>query len=134
MNYSVVMKLGVKLADPLTGEALTPCQARIIGVLDQIIREGFQHNLIVSCGREGHVATDPHPRGLALDVRTIDLTPQQVLYVHAEAVTLLGYAFTVLYEIVGSARTIELAAIATKDTNATEEHIHIQAKKGTVWP
>lgn len=120
---------GVTVGDPPTA-----CQTRILAALDGAAGL-LRHDLTVTCGREGHPLTDPHTRGLALDVRVQDLSEAQILALVDAVQQRLGAAFTVLYEI--PVRPVGvLASIAYVNANATGPHCHVQLRKGldeTAW-
>ncbi len=118
----VRFKDGVKL-DPMT-----PALARILAALD-IAARWRGHDLTVTCGREGHPLTDPHTRGQAIDVRVLDLSPDDVLKLFQYLRALLGDLFTILYEVPATPVNGGLKNIATVNPKATAAHFHVQVSK-----
>lgn len=110
-------------ADEFRLEFVTPAGLRILSVLQQIA-SAQDRDLVLTAGTNGNHSGpgDPHTRGDAFDLRLLDRSPIQRQTLVGLIVAKLGPAFTVLYEM----------AEATPQT--TEEHCHIQVKKGTVYP
>lgn len=127
MTPCVRFKTGVTLGDPPT-----PCQVRMLSVFDQGAKL-LGAELWVTSGRDGHTAGS-HPKGLALDLRTGDLSEAQTLTLFNFVRKTLGPDFTVLYE--RKARPLGvLDPITTVNPAATAPHVHAQLKIGvTSWP
>lgn len=123
MTPAVRIKPGVRL-DPLT-----PAIARLIAALWSVAQR-LNHDLTVTCGREGHVPDDIHSRGLALDVRANDLTPSQILHTYQLLHSDLGNIFTVIFETPATIPNGALMNIATVNPNASAIHFHVQLRKG----
>ncbi len=128
MTPCVRFKPGVTLGDPPT-----PTQVRLLGTLESAAR-AIGCDLVVSCGREGHAATDPHTCGAALDVSVAGLAPDLVASVYLLIRRLLGPVFYVQYETSVRPTTDSLARIAVINPAATASHFHLQAVKGTTYP
>lgn len=91
-------------------------------------------DLVVTCGREGHPPTDPHTRGLALDVRSRNLGEGQISVVYDRLRLRLGPCWTVLYEVKTKPAGALLRAIAYVNPGASAPHFHLQLRKGlTQW-
>ena len=71
----------------------------------------------------------------ALDVRTSALTDDETLTVYDNLRKLLGYEFTVLYEVPAKPAGV-LAGIAYVNPAASGPHFHLQVRKGYrgSWP
>ena len=91
-------------------------------------------DLTITCGTDGHAATDPHTLGAAYDVsvRLFPPTFQQRLILYLR--TALGSSFTVLYECPTMPTDPGLAAIAYVNPAATGVHCHLQLKNGMTYP
>ncbi|MCR4301781.1 MAG: hypothetical protein NUV51_09240, partial [Sulfuricaulis sp.] len=121
--------------DSVRFDPLTPCQALFLSILVQAAQV-IRSSLVITSGREGHGADDPHSRGEALDVRVAGLTRSQLLkLLEILKVTLaIQGDFTVLYEVRAVPTDPEVAAVAYVNPHATAPHIHLQPRKGTRWP
>jgi hypothetical protein len=62
------------------------------------------------------------------------LTPSQIIEVIDALVQLLGPLFTVLYETPATPSDAKLGEFAYVNPKATGPHLHLQLKKGTVYP
>src|SRR5678810_1000544 len=113
----------VRFKDGVRTDPMTPAVARIITALD-IAARWRSHDLTVTCGREGHPASDPHTLGRALDVRVRDLTPDETIKLYTYLQSLLGDLFRVIYET-----PIQPTKIAYVNAGATAPHFHIQVAK-----
>lgn len=127
--------LYVKSGVDLNG--LTPAGARILAVVALApLALGF--DITITCGKEGHTATDPHTLGAALDVRTVDLTPEQVLALYKYCGGQLGSDFfTTLYEVPLHERPalpVELVDLVYTPSNPDAQHLHLQRRIGTAYP
>lgn len=103
--------------------ALCHAATRVLGI-----------DLTISCGSEGHPLEDPHTSGEAYDLSVAAWTADVVLRVRAFFIETLGPPFTVLYETPSMPSEPRLAAIAVVNPAATAPHLHIQRKKGTIYP
>ena len=127
MPYVLSAKHGVEL----TG--LQPGGLAIVGALTRAAA-ACQTDLVITCGREGHLPADPHSRGDALDVSVHGMSPALVVQVKAFLEQILTDAFTVLYETPEKPPDPQLAPIAYVNSGASAPHFHIQVRKGTAWP
>lgn len=122
----------VRCLDSVKLDPMTPALVRLLSVLEQAAQT-LKRDLVVTCGREGHAPTDPHSRGLALDVRTRDIADGPLIALLAFLRERLGPAWTVLYEV-----PVRPAGVrgqgAWVNPKASAEHCHIQPVKGTSWP
>lgn len=91
-------------------------------------------DITITCGTEGHPQDDPHTQGEAYDLGTNDYTVDVLLRVRAFLQNSLGPLFTVLYERPTPPTDARLLAIATINAAATAPHLHVQRRKGTVYP
>jgi hypothetical protein len=116
---------------------LTPAGIRILGAADEVARE-LSIDMIVTCGKEGHAAPDPHCLGEAFDFKTLHLSPALVLTVHDKLRTKLGPRFYIQYEVpddlVLRGPHGLLDGIVVRSAHATGEHFHVQRAKGTTYP
>ena len=95
--------------------------------------------IVITCGTEGHGPTDPHTRGAARDIHTLDWTPLQILQTVAALQLALhqvvpGIRFTVLYESAARPVDSQLAAMYYANPGASAPHIHVQLAIGEVYP
>ncbi len=126
MTPCVLFKDGVTLGDPPTS-----CQVRILSAYDQGARL-LGVPLTVTSGRDAHT-TGSHPKGLALDIRTENLSEAQTLTLFNFVRKTLGPDFTVLYERKAKTAGV-LGPITTVNANATAPHIHAQLRIGSSFP
>lgn len=114
---------------------LAPAGFRIIAALDTCAqRLGLTLTITSGSEHRGRAQTDPHMLGEAVDVRATDLPLLTIRALHNELCTLLGPAFTVLFEAPPHDSPPALADITYLNTKATAMHFHIQRRKGTTWP
>lgn len=107
---------------------------RLLGALEATARE-MGRILTITCGTEGHGPTDPHTRGLAYDVSVLGMAPDDLVLLRAHLMEALpADLFTVLYEVPQLPGPGVLQAIATLNTRASAPHLHLQVRKGTVYP
>jgi len=131
VSGGVTFKSGVQLHTP-DGSPLKPAGVRILGALAQyaVVHDT---DLVVTCGTEAH-KVGAHPRGEALDVRTMGLSTRAIRHLYHWLTGELGPEFTVLYEVAKFSDPL-LKDIVTVNPKATAPHLHIQLKKGFgVWP
>lgn len=94
----------------------------------------------VSCANEGHGPTDPHTTGEAFDVSLLGLEEAQVADLVANLFVTGSFTrerFTVLYEYASPLDAPKLEALKRygyQNPHATAKHLHIQRRKGTVYP
>lgn len=98
---------------------IAPGGFRILSAIDQASAK-LGLDLVITSGTDGTHSgpNDPHHRGEAYDLRTHNLTPEQKDRVLAEVMGTLGPAFFGFLESPGT----------------DNEHIHIQVRKGTIYP
>lgn len=123
------MKPGVDLS----GLALGGC--RILEVVAAAPAR-LGHAVTITCGREAHAPTDHHTLGEALDLRTHDLTPEQVLALYKYMAAELGAQFTVLYEVpIGQRAGLDplVADLVYAPSNPNAQHLHAQVKNGVTY-
>jgi hypothetical protein len=112
---------------------LQPAGVRILAALDNLSRV-LGLDVTVTCGTDSHPPSDVHTAGEAFDVRVKDWTIPVTLKAVTFLKQVLGERFTVLYECPEPPKEPALAAIAYTNPNATGSHLHIQRKRGTVYP
>lgn len=114
-------------------DRIAPAGARIIAALDAATKVlGF--DLWISSGTEGHGPRSPHARGEAYDVSVKDMTIPVILKAKQYLELVLGTRFTVVYVVPRHPTDPNLLSIVSVNENAAEPHLHIQVKKGTVYP
>jgi hypothetical protein len=91
-------------------------------------------DLMVTSGTDSHRDGDPHSSGEAYDISVANLAPNQIVNLKNFLEDDLGPLFTVLYESPFKPVDSRLAAVVYLNSQATGPHIHIQRKKGTVYP
>lgn len=90
--------------------------------------------ITITCGEEGHAQDDPHTKRKAFDIRTKDRQPTEIRELYFALKALLGFKWTVLYEVPQKPNDILLADIAVVNPKATAPHIHVQVKIGHEYP
>ena len=125
--YVVRVKPGVRF------DRLAPAGVHILSALDLAVGV-VGCDLEISCGTEGHPPDDPHTLGEAFDVSVEHLEPPTILRAMGWLRARLGEAFYLQYETPHPVTEGPLAAIAVVNPNATAPHLHVQRRRGTVWP
>lgn len=120
---AVSAKVGVNL------NGLAPEGYVIVGAIERATRV-FNVNLTITSAARPDDLDSQHGAGKALDVRTLNLTTQQIValfwWLHVE----LGPSFVVLFEVPTTADlSSELRAIAFVNAGASAPHFHIGAKR-----
>lgn len=125
----------VRLKSGVDTSRLAPAGVRILGALDATARR-LKRDLIVTCGCEAHPPGDPHTSGEAFDVRTHDFDDEfkrtllrQVMLelqndddaMDAPIATSIGLSTLHFYGQI-------------ENPNEPREHLHVQRRKGTVYP
>lgn len=105
---------------------------RILAALDAATKV-LGRDLVLTAGTNDHT-TGRHPLGEAYDVRTRDLNTPEILRLVEYLGHALGERFYVSYEVPTKPDDPALAAIAVVNQAATGQHIHIQVRRGTVYP
>ena len=111
----------------------TPALGVLLGTV-QHATQVFQEDWIVTCGSEGHGPGDSHTLGEALDLSVSAWNPEQVVQRYHWLVAQTGPLFYVQYERPDDSPSWELNAIAVINPAASAPHIHMQRRKGTVYP
>jgi len=113
-------------------ERILPAGFRILAALDRAAQT-IEHDIEVTSGTDSH-AKGRHPTGEAYDVSVAELSDRQIVQLWTCLRETLGRAFTVLFESPMLPRAVQLINIVTVNKAATGPHIHIQPRKGTVYP
>ena len=112
---------------------IAPAGFRILAALDEATQY-LGEDLMITSGTDSHVAPDPHALGVAYDISveglSVEITMRLVQYLRVT----LGTLFTTLYECPTAPSDARLASIMYLNPDATGPHLHIQRKKGTVFP
>jgi hypothetical protein len=107
----------VRVKDGVEFTKIAPGGFRILAVLDSLARQTGDLTITSACDGEHSGPSDPHHRGEAYDVRTHDLpNPMGVL------------------QLIIAALGLEFFYAFLEDPSTPNEHIHIQVKKGSVYP
>ena len=114
-------------------DRIAPAGFRILGALDLATRE-LMTNLVISCGTEGHSPDDPHTSGEAYDISVRDLVPALIVQLVEYLQIRLGSFFYTQYEAPTVPSHPALALIAAVNAGASAPHIHVQRRRGTVYP
>ena len=120
-------KLGVELT------RMDPAGVRLIGSLDRVARS-MPVDLTVTCGCEGHPASDPHTLGRAYDVRTHDLTPDQKDFVLRGMLLDLQESDTDAPVAVSDGLATTRFFGWLEHPGEDDEHLHVQQRKGVTFP
>jgi hypothetical protein len=123
----------VRVKPGVSFDTIAPGGFRILEALNTVARR-CARDLEITCGTEDHPADDPHTHGEAYDVSVAALDVPSIVMVRAELIVQLGPAFTVLYESPTKPTDPRLQLIVWLNAGATAPHIHVQVKKGTVYP
>lgn len=128
-------RLYLKPGVDLNGLAPGGCRILSIAALAPLVL-GFDQ--LISCGKEGHGPDDPHTHGDAVDLRTRDHSPLEVLQMISYYQQQLGTdLFTVLFEVPEAERAsidpmLQEYIYLPSDPDA--QHLHLQVRKGRVFP
>lgn len=103
----------------------SPGGVRILAAFDHTAKV-IGHDMTITSGADGEHSgpNDPHHRGDAYDGRTHDLPDKQAAL--KELQDFLGPAFYVFIE--------DPDEVTHADPDKSNEHLHAQVKKGTVYP
>lgn len=114
-------------------EVIAPGGFRILAAIDGATSV-LGHDLTIAAGTNDHDGISRHNLGEAYDVSVKDFAigPLEALIRYLSQ--RLGPRFTVMYETPTRPTDHELAKIATVNPSATGPHLHIQTKKGEVYP
>lgn len=109
-------------------DGLSPNGVLILGTVDRAART-FQVDLVITSAVRSSDPESLHARGEAIDLRTSNLTPTQILGLYYWFKAELP-GFTVLYEVPpGTSVPSSLTAIVYRNVNATGPHFHIGAPR-----
>ena len=110
----------IRVKDGVAFSVIAPAGFRILSAIDQASKK-LALDLVITSGTDGEHSgpSDPHHLGEAYDLRTQSLTPEQKTQVLDYIMGVLGW--TSFYGFLESPDT-------------SNEHIHIQRKKGTTYP
>ena len=114
-------------------DRIAAARFRILSALDRAT-ELMSTDLLITCGTDSHPVSDPHTTGEAYDVSVATLAPNQIVNLKHLLEEDLGTLFTVLYETPTKPVDSRLAPIAYVNKGATGPHLHIQRKKGMIYP
>lgn len=114
-------------------DRIAPAGFRILSALDRAT-ELMSTDLLITCGTDSHPSSDPHATGEAYDVSVASLAPNQIVNLKHMLEEDLGTLFTVLFETPTKPVDSRLAPIAYVNKDATGPHLHIQRKRGTIYP
>jgi hypothetical protein len=97
---------------------IAPGGFRMLCVLDMVaLAGGFDITITSACDGEHSGPDDPHHRGEAYDIRTHDLADKNKVL-----------------EAIKDGLGMDRFFAWIEDENEPNEHIHLQVKKGTVYP
>jgi hypothetical protein len=115
----------------VTVDRLAIAGARILQVVTQLAAL-TNFDWILSCATGGHLPTDPHTRGEAMDFG-LTLFPNSSAVKAAKLAldAALGPAYTVLLEFPHPTEDPILGPLVTVNPKATGPHLHCQIKLGT---
>lgn len=120
--------------DEASFSRILPAGFRILAALDNATRL-IGADLTITCGTEGHGPDDPHTLGEGYDVRVRGLTTPTILKLLTFLHQLLPPSyFTVLLETPTAFTDPDLVKVQYLNPHATAAHLHIQKKRGTVYP
>lgn len=107
--------------------SLAPGGVRILSAVEQAAAS-LPFDVTVTSARDGKHSgpDDPHPKGNALDVRTHGLTGEQKKQLLDRIMHFLGYRFFGFIE--------HPDPDPVPEGYISNEHIHVQVKKDTVYP
>lgn len=112
---------------------LTKAGCRMLGALDSTCRN-LKMDLTITSGSDNHPPTDPHTLGEAFDIRTHDIEEETTK--RALIRVILGYLQDSPGDLIVEAG-IGLASgffyAQLENLGKSEEHIHIQRRKGMVY-
>lgn len=128
VNRSVVyVKTGVRF------DRIAPAGMRILSAVEHAARE-CQRSLTITCGTEAHGPNDPHTKGEAYDVRSRKIPVHEKRHV-------LQAIMAWLREDEDDAPVETAGGLATRhffgfleQPGTPHEHLHIQRRRGTVYP
>lgn len=117
----------------VTFAPIEPAGFRILAAIDNLSRV-LGLDIWITSGSDSHPPGDPHTTGEAYDVSVKDWTVPVTLKAITFLRQVLGERFTILYECPSAPSDPQLLAIAYVNGQATGCHLHVQRKKGMVYP
>lgn len=127
------MQNAVLVKDGVSFRVIAPAGFRLLGAIERVSRQ-LSLDLMITCACEGHLPDDPHSHGEAYDVRTHALTTVQKQNVLAAVMADLSEGG------IDSPMPVSIGLGTTRFYGQIEhpgepgEHIHLQRRKGTVYP
>lgn len=117
-----------------TFTTIAPGGFRLLAALDAATTV-LGRDLTITAGTNDHTS-GKHPIGEAYDVRAADLPDDVCVALIQFLRARVGSAFTVFYETRALTPTMSAAlkSLTLVSPGASAPHIHLQVKKGTVWP
>lgn len=117
----------------VTFATIAPAGFEILSALSGLAKV-LRKDVTITSGTDSHTLPDPHSSGEAYDISIWSWAPGEVSQGVQFLRTTLGEAFTVLYEVNKLPTDPLLAPLAYVNPKATGPHMHIQRRKGTVYP
>lgn len=125
----------VQLKSDARIKTIMPAGIRILAAIDRTAQLLDSILTITSASEDrGREATDPHMTGEAFDVSVRDIPTERIRMMYRSLKHLLGAEFTVLLECPSWAIPADLKDLIYVNDKATGLHLHIQRKRGTIWP
>lgn len=122
----------LRQGDGVEFSVIAPGGFRILAALDHCTQV-IDRDLVITAGTDHH-HDGRHVTGEAFDVRVKDFDVPTILRLRQTAAAILGPRFTVLYEVPSEPTDPQLKAIAFVNGAASGPHLHVQVKRGTVYP
>lgn len=113
-------------------DVIAPGGFRLLSALDAATMI-LGKDLTITAGTDDHTE-GKHPIGEAFDVRTQGLSEAEIITLVQFLRARLGAAFSVFYETHTMPLASGLKALTLINAGATAPHLHLQVRKGTVWP
>lgn len=123
----------VRTKDGVRFDRIAPAGFVILAAL-HAASQVFSQDVWISCGTEAHPAVDPHTLGEAFDVSVATCTPDDVMRLKTFLEKALSSLFMVQYESPYQPDDAKLRTIVTINAQATAPHIHVQRRRGTIYP
>lgn len=115
-------------------ERIAPAGFRILGALERVARE-YRLDLVITSGTDGAHSgpNDPHKRGVAYDVRTHNLPPEQVLHVLQRVMVELCDSDETLQQVSGGLASAKFFG-QFEHPGKPSAHLHFQLRHGRDYP
>lgn len=123
----------IRVRDGVEFRRIAPAGFVILSALHSATRV-LHLDVWITSGTEAHDAADPHTSGEAYDVSVNRYSIEMIIELRTYLEKALGPLFTVLYEVPHAPDDVRLGSIAFVNPHATAPHLHVQRKKGTVYP